>query len=85
MVLDAIIKVVITLLTGILGLVPSFSFSDTMWSAGQNIGGALATINGVVPVGTIGECLAVILGVRGFLFVWGLIVFVYDRIPFKAS
>lgn len=85
MIVDAVIKIVVTLLTGCLGLVPSFTLDSAALDLGKNLGGSLSTVNGVIPVTDIGEVLVLIVGVRGLMFVWSLIVFVYDRFPFKAT
>lgn len=85
MIVDACIKIVVALLTGIFGLLPAFSFADSLWSAGANLGGSLSTVNGVIPVATLGEALGLVMGTRAFMFVWDVVVFIYDRIPFKAS
>lgn len=85
MIVDFLMKGVIGLLTGVLDLVPSYSLPDSVTGAGATIGGGIGQIDGIIPVVTIGLCLAVILAFRLFLFAWSIIVFVYDRFPLKAT
>lgn len=85
MIIDAIVKVVTALLTGILGLVPAYTLNGSFTSAGAGLGSALGAINGVFPVGTLGACLGVVLSARLFMLAWNLIVFIYDKFPAKAT
>jgi len=85
MILDAIIGLVVTLLTGLLGMIPAYSLPDSILSAGATIGETVGTINGVVPIVTMGACLAALIGVRMFIWIWQLVVFIYDKIPAKAT
>lgn len=73
------------LVGGLLGMVPAFALPESVTSAGASVGGTLGSVNGIFPVVTLGACLAAVLALWVFVNAWGLIVMVYDRIPFKAT
>lgn len=85
MILDLIVKAAVSLFKALLALFPAYSLPDQVKGLGDTIGSAVAGLNGVVPVVTIGACLAVVLAARVFLFLVGLLVWVYNLIPFKAT
>lgn len=85
MILDAIMGLLVALLTGVVGLLPAWSPPSSITSLGDSIGSAVGSVNGVFPVGTLGACLAIMVGSRLFVFAWGFIVWVYRLIPFKLT
>lgn len=85
MIVDAIIGVLLSLFTGVIGLLPSWQVPSSITDLGGTLGGALSGLNGVFPVGTLGLCLAMMVGCRLFVFAWGLIVWVYRLVPFKLT
>lgn len=85
MLIDGLAMLFIGILNGVLGLVPSFSLPGGFGDAGAGIGSALGAVNQWVPVSTIMLCIAAVLACRVFLVVWSLVVFIYDRVPLKAT
>lgn len=85
MLIDGLAILFIGLLSGVMGLVPAFSLPSGFGDAGGGIGSVLAAVNQWVPVTTIMMCIAAILACRLFLIVWSLVVFIYDRVPLKAT
>lgn len=85
MIIDAIVSVVVGIFTGVLGLLPSYELPDSITNLGSSVGEAVGTLNGVFPVGTLGVCIGLMIAARLFLFAFGLAVWVYEHIPFKAT
>lgn len=85
MILDLIVGVLLALVTGIIGLLPSFTLPGSMSDFGTGFGSSLSTLNGLFPVVTLGVCLAAVLGVRLFIAAFNLVVFVYKLIPLKFT
>jgi hypothetical protein len=89
-IVDAIVTIVAAILTSVLSLVPGFTGSDPLAisgiaNIGAELGGALAFANKFFPVTVLGVCLGITLAIRTFGTAWALLVWVYDRIPFKAT
>lgn len=84
MILDAIISLAVAAFTAILSLIPSFSFNGG-FEFGELIGTWMSTANGFFPMNTLAMCILAILGVYVFVFAVRVIVFVWDKFPFKAS
>lgn len=85
MITTFLVKAVVVVLTGVLSLIPVWSLPVELTSSSGDIGSALAAVNGVFPIADVGICLGIVVAARTFLFAWALIVFLYDRIPFKAT
>lgn len=85
MIINIIVGVLFAVLTAVFGLVPAYTLPAGVTGAGATLGAPLAALNGVFPVTTLAECVAVVLAARAFLFAWRVIVFIYDRLPFKAT
>lgn len=85
MILNWCVKAVVAILTGVLDLIPSWSLPPSLTSSAADIGTALGNVNGVFPIADIAIALGIVVAGRTFLFAWSLIVFVYDRLPFKAT
>lgn len=85
MLIDAIMSVLIGAFTAILSFLPEYSLPSSIVTAGASLGSSLSTVNGIVPLGTMAACILALLGVKLYLFVWSAVVFIYDRIPFKAT
>lgn len=79
-----IVTLMLTVLTGALGLLPTYDPPD-FGSLGTALGSGLASANALFPVTTLGVCLAVVLGFRLFLLVWDAIIWLYRLIPLKAT
>lgn len=80
MILDAIIGLVMSVLTGVLGLIPAFTFD--LAAAGYNLGAALVGSNAVFPTVTLGLCIVTVIGLRLFIALVAFIAWVWDKIPF---
>ena len=85
MILDLLVKAVVTIFTGLLGLVPAYSPDSTFSTAGASLGATVSAANGVFPVVTLGACIGALVLARLFLVGWELVVFIYDRIPGKFT
>lgn len=85
MILDAIIGLIVGVLEGLLGLLPAFDISSTFASAGATLGNAAGQLNAILPVSTMGVCIAALLALQLALFVWDVVVFIYDRFPGKFT
>lgn len=85
MIIDAIVQVLTGLVTGVLGLMPAYQLPDQINDLGETLGGAVAGINGVFPVVTLGKALAAVIAVQLLLAVCSLVLWVYKLIPFKAT
>lgn len=83
MILDLLVSGALTLLTGLLGLFPAYDLPGSMTSLGSELGAAVAGLNGVVPVVTIGVCLGIVLAARLFIAGVALVQWVYGLIPFN--
>lgn len=85
MIFDAIVGVLLSLVTGLLGLVPAFQLPNSMMSFGANVGTRAAALDDILPITAIGVCFVILIGVRLFIGAFQLIVFVWELIPFKAT
>jgi hypothetical protein len=82
---DAIAKLLVAVVKGVMGLFPAYEMPSGLASLGDSIGGSLAGVSAVFPVGTVGVCLALLIGARIILSVFNLVVFVYQLIPLKFT
>lgn len=85
MIFDAIVLVLKTVFEGVLGLLPTMSLPAGLTDSMAGIGTRAAALDGIVPVYVLGVCIAAVIGVKLALLAWGVIVFIYDRFPFKAT
>lgn len=85
MIVDAIIGVALAVLGGFVALFPSYTLPGSMTGVGSNLGSAVATINGVFPVVTLGICIAAVLGLAVFLAAFNAVVWVYQLVPLKFT
>lgn len=87
MIVDTVAGVVLGLLRGLVELIPVWSppaeITSPTWL--DELGDAVSFANAYVPVGDILLAIGVLLAIRAILMLWHVIVWVYDRIPFKAS
>lgn len=84
MIFDAIIQLVIGIFTGILGLLPGYEVPD-FGDFGSMVGSGLGVAGVFFPVPVLGWCLVTILGFRVFMVAWSVVVWIYDKLPFKFS
>lgn len=80
-----IVKATLGLVRGLLGLFPAYALPSSMDNLGSSIGNSVSGANSVFPVVTLGVCLGVVVGLRLFLALVDLAVWVYGLIPFKAT
>lgn len=85
MILDALIGLVLSVLTGVLGLMPAWSLPAKLVQGAASIGGSVASVDVLFPVVTLVKCLVVILALRALLALWGFLQWLWSAIPFKAS
>lgn len=85
MILDAIMAILTAVLTGILALLPSYTLPAEFTQVGATLGNALSSAGIYFPVGTLGVCIAAVVGVRVFVSVVAVIGWVYDKIPAKFT
>lgn len=82
MIFDRIMQALLGFVEGILALVPSYELPSSVLELGDSIGQAVASVNGVFPVVTLGACIGVLLVALLFKAGWQLIAYVYEKIPF---
>lgn len=85
MIIDAIVNILFAVLQGVLGLLPVLDLPAGLTVSASGLGDGLATANTFFPVTTLGTCLGIVLAVRLFLFAWDFLVWLYDKVPFKAT
>lgn len=85
MVTDAVVSILVGFLTGVLSLLPAYSLPAAVAGFGPELGSKIDAWNGVLPVVTIGQVLAATVGLRLFILAWAVVVWLYDKIPFKAT
>lgn len=72
------------MLNGVLSLFPEYSGPD--WSGmGGSVGSALAGVNKLIPMVTLGACIAAILALQLFVLLSETIIRIYKLVPFKAT
>ena len=84
MLLDAIVKLLVGFVNGVFALFPAWEMPAWLTN-NAGVGGFIGSLNGVFPVATLGLCGAAVLGFYLLTFVWDVVVFVYDKFPFKAT
>lgn len=86
MIIDSLIEIVVALFRAILGLLPEWSLTlPETGSAFQFLGGAVRLISGYFPVYVLFVCVGIYLAARLFFSSWSLIVWLYEKFPFKAT
>lgn len=85
MILDLIVKVLLSVFSGFISLFPAWQLPDSMTGFASSLGASVSTINGIFPVVTLGVCLAALVSTWLFVGAFQAVVFVYRLVPFKAS
>lgn len=85
MITDFILEVMFGLATALVDFLPEWVAPSTLTTSASTLGVQFSQMNSYAPVSLLGACLLLILGVKVFLSLWRLAVFIYDRFPFKAS
>ena len=85
MIVDALIGLLLTVISGVFSLVPAYSLPGSMSDFGASVGSWVSTANGFFPVVALGACLAILLVAQVFVLAYRVLVFVYDVIPLKFT
>jgi len=90
MIIGLIILVLFTLLSAVVGLIPAGDvfepiYSGTTGGAATTIASFLKTWDLFVPIIVCFNCVLAVLGAKVFVAVAKLVVFVWDKLPFKSS
>lgn len=85
MISDAVIGLVVGLLRGLLALIPGWEPPPDAGDFGVQAGGVVGMLSGYFPITALVVAIGLIYGFRIVMTVWTALVFVYDRLPFKAT
>ena len=86
MIFDAIIGVFTSVLKTVLGLIPDWAPPAGQFAAfGRVLGASFAQVQHYIPIYVLLSCVATLISFRIFLTLWHIIIFVYDKIPLKAT
>lgn len=85
MIIDLIVTVTLGLLGALLSLAPPWTLPTESVQSGSEIGGYLRPLNFYFPVTDLLVAILAVLAFSAALTLWHLLVFVYDRLPFKAT
>lgn len=85
MIFDAIMTVLTGLLTGLLALLPAYVLPSDFEEVGAALGNALSSAGIYFPIGTLGLCIAAVVGARVFVSIVAVIAWVYEKIPGKLT
>lgn len=93
MIVDFLVTVFLGILNAVLSLIPAFEFlsdgggMDTQgsWEWSQRIGAILVMWDPFFPVPAVFWALLTVLATRLFVVLCHLVVWVWDKLPFKAS
>jgi hypothetical protein len=86
MIPDLIIGLVVAVLRAVIGIVPPWSPDVAAFTeAGEQVGGLGGLLADYFPVTVLMVTLSAVLGFKVLLTAWHGAVFIYDRIPFKAT
>jgi hypothetical protein len=84
-ILDLIIKAVVGIFTGILALLPDVTLPSSVTAWSSSIGSGFGAANAFFPLTTLGLCIAAVIAVRLLLSAYSLVVWLYEKIPFKFT
>lgn len=86
MIVKWLFDVVAAVLTGLLSLVPTWAMpAQATANTAQSFGSMFAWANGYAPVFHVLAGVGVLLGFQLLVTGWHVVVWVYDRIPLKAT
>lgn len=86
MITDWIMSVFINLLRGVFGILPPWTPDfGSFASMGYSIGNIASALNGYFPLAALAAALALVLGARLFFMAWTIVIWAYEKIPFKAT
>jgi hypothetical protein len=85
MIFDSIVTFLVGVLNAVLTLFPAWSLPFDPSALAGNLAAGAANANAWFPVSTLGACIGAIFGLRLVMLGWAVAVFIYDKIPFKAS
>lgn len=81
MVVEMILSLFFSIVSGLIYLVPSFSIPAGMSTAISSVFSLIATVGFFIPLGTLFACMVVMLAVYNIQIIWGLIHWVIRKIP----
>ena len=83
---DLLIAAVVGVLTAVLGWLPTWSPpTQAVTDTAGAVGSGLAWANNYFPVVDVFAAVGLVIGFRVLVSAWHVLVWVYDRIPFKAT
>lgn len=86
MITDTLVGLFVNLLRGLILGLPAWTPDTGAYTASfYQIGTMASILNGYFPVVALAGGLALALGIRVLYAAWVIVVFVYDRFPFKAT
>lgn len=85
MIFDKVIAALFAVLGALLGLLPAWSFDTGFSDAVSALTQGVQIANAFFPVQTLGICLASVFVLRAAMGGWVVAVWLYEKIPFKAS
>lgn len=86
MIVDAILGAFVNVLRGFFDLVPAWSPDlGSLNTTFYTIGHSASVLNGYFPVAAIAVGLGLVFAARLFWFAWIVVVWIYDKIPMKAT
>ncbi|MCW3038203.1 MAG: hypothetical protein JWM31_108 [Solirubrobacterales bacterium] len=86
MIVKWVFDAVAAVLTGLLSLIPAWAMpAQATANTAQTFGSMFAWANGYAPIFHILAAVGVVLGFQVLVSGWTVLVWVYDRIPFKAT
>ena len=86
MIPDFFIATVTAILKNIIELVPTWTIPVAVTQSwGTRFGTFVSWANGFFPVYDVAVCLGILVSIKVIILVWRGVVFIYDKIPFKAT
>lgn len=84
-IVDALVNALCSMLKAVLMMIPAYSLPQGLSALSGTLGESLAAGNAYFPVASLGIALGIALGARVFIAAWAVLVWVYDKFPFKAT
>lgn len=84
MIIDKLVQFLFAFLNGVMNLLPAFTLPD-FGNSGAVLGSALNGVNAVFPIVTLGIALGALMVIRLYIFAYGVVIYVYKLLPFKAT
>lgn len=84
MILTFLIDALLSVVQGLFSVLPTWSVDTSQMDTAKTVGLTAGSLNGWFPETFLFACLAVVLGVRLFMFAWNGLVWLYGLIPFNG-